>query len=160
MAYHDELLEQAWELVHKNPADPKQADLRRSVSAAYYALFHLLISETTAHWSLESSRSGLARMFEHRAMAKAASKATDVKASPFLGEDSEIVEKLRSIAGAFVQLQIERHKADYDTSTPWTQTQALGGVASVVHVFSIWQTIRNEKIAQDFLVSLLIRPRT
>lgn len=45
MAYHDELLEQAKELVHKNPNNPTQADLRRSVSSAYYALSHLLIFE-------------------------------------------------------------------------------------------------------------------
>jgi uncharacterized protein (UPF0332 family) len=43
VAYHDELLQQAKELVHNNPGAPTQADLRRSVSSAYYALFHLLI---------------------------------------------------------------------------------------------------------------------
>lgn len=50
MAYHDDLLTQAGELLHKN--EPNQADLRRAVSTAYYALFHLLISETTLNWSL------------------------------------------------------------------------------------------------------------
>ena len=53
------------DLVHKNAANPAQADLRRAVSAAYYAVFHLLISETVLNWRLESSRDGLARMFEH-----------------------------------------------------------------------------------------------
>ena len=65
MAYHDDLLRQAFDLVHKNAANPAQADLRRAVSAAYYAVFHLLISETVLNWRLESSRDGLARMFEH-----------------------------------------------------------------------------------------------
>ena len=62
MAYHHELLEQANELARKN--NPNQADLRRSVSSAYYALFHLLIFETIRHWSLESSRNALGRMFD------------------------------------------------------------------------------------------------
>jgi uncharacterized protein (UPF0332 family) len=45
MAYHDDLLQQALQPVHKEPRNPKQASLRRGVSTAYYALFHLLISE-------------------------------------------------------------------------------------------------------------------
>ena len=39
MAYHDDLLQQAIDLANKNPAAPTQADLRRSVSAAYYLAF-------------------------------------------------------------------------------------------------------------------------
>ena len=45
MAYHDELLEQAIDLVHRDPADPRQASLRRAVSTAYYAIFLLLIND-------------------------------------------------------------------------------------------------------------------
>jgi hypothetical protein len=44
VAYHDDLLQQALELVHSKQRKPKQASLRRAVSTAYYALFHLLIS--------------------------------------------------------------------------------------------------------------------
>ena len=47
MPYHDELLTQAGELIHKDAARSTQADYRRAVSTAYYALFHLLVSETT-----------------------------------------------------------------------------------------------------------------
>ena len=45
MAYPDELLELARELANLHPGHPHQASLRRAVSTAYYALFHLLISE-------------------------------------------------------------------------------------------------------------------
>ncbi len=62
MAYHDELLQLAADLVGKNGAT--QADLRRGVSTAYYALFHLLVSETTLNWSRDSSRDALGRMFD------------------------------------------------------------------------------------------------
>jgi len=41
MAFHDELLGLAIELVNRNPASPNQADLRRGISCAYYALYHL-----------------------------------------------------------------------------------------------------------------------
>jgi hypothetical protein len=45
MAYHDDLLRLARDLANK--PDPTQAEFRRSVSTAYYALFHLLVGETT-----------------------------------------------------------------------------------------------------------------
>jgi uncharacterized protein (UPF0332 family) len=43
MAFAEDLLRQAFLLLHKEPKTPTQASLRRSVSTAYYALFHLLI---------------------------------------------------------------------------------------------------------------------
>lgn len=158
MTYHDELLQQALDLANKNPSSPAQADLRRAVSAAYYALFHLLISETVAHWNLDSSRDGLARMFEHRVMAKASERILDAKLFPFSGEDPAVVRQLRALAKVFGRLQDERHIADYENATSWTQHEALEEVKTAVRAFSAWQSIKNEKIAQDYLVSLLIKP--
>jgi len=159
MAFHDDLLQQAFDLASKNPASPTQADLRRSVSAAYYALFHLLISDTIAHWSLASSRDALGRMFEHSVMKKVSGKICNSRLFPFLGEDPIVVENLRAVAQAFGQLQDSRKTADYDYAVVWTQTEALREVATAVTAFSSWQSIRNERIAQDYLVPLLIKPR-
>ncbi len=47
MSLHDDLLEQAKHLANREPRRPKQASLRRAISAAYYALFHLLVDEAT-----------------------------------------------------------------------------------------------------------------
>jgi hypothetical protein len=68
MAYHDDLLDQALHLAHRDPTRPKQANLRRAVSTAYYALFHLLISEVVNYWRLKRQRTLLARSFDHRKM--------------------------------------------------------------------------------------------
>lgn len=159
MAYHDELLQQAKELVHKNPHNPTQADLRRSVSSAYYALFHLLIFEACLNWSNDISRPGLARMFDHGVMKKVSKKATDATKMPYPGEDPVVVDKLRSFAGLFVQLQEQRHEADYNIKDAWTFTQALKEMLAANRAFVVWQEIRAETISQDYLVSLLIRPR-
>jgi len=159
VAYHDELLQQAKELVHKNPNNPTQADLRRSVSAAYYALFHLLIFEASLNWSNHTSRPGLARMFDHSVMKKVSKKVTDAGRMPYAGEDPVIVDKLRSFAGLFVQLQEQRHEADYNIKDAWTLTQSLKEMLAANRAFVTWQEIRTEKISQDYLVSLLIRPR-
>ena len=157
MAYHDELLQQSFEFGGK--PSPTQADLRRSVSAAYYALFHLLIAETVANWSLDSSRGALSRMFDHLQMKKVSRRTFNPEQFPFLNEDKMVVSKLRKVAEAFVLLQDQRHIADYDNSTRWTQSEAREEVARASDAFSIWQSIRHEKIAHDYLVALLIKTR-
>ena len=46
--------------------------LRRAVSTANYAAFHLLIADFVANWALPDQRARLGRMFEHRRMSGAA----------------------------------------------------------------------------------------
>ena len=70
-----------------------------------------------------------------------------------------VVTELRMVAESFTQLQEERHKADYDNATIWTHEDAVEEVDRAVQAFAAWDAIRNEKIAQEYLVSLLIRPR-
>lgn len=45
-----------------------QATLRRSLSTAYYALFHLLIEDACTLWIEPAHRSRLSRQFDHRRM--------------------------------------------------------------------------------------------
>src|SRR5260370_40895720 len=68
MPFADDPLEQAYDLAHKEATNSKQASLRRAVSTAYYALFHLLIDEAVSKWAVERQRSILARTFEHSKM--------------------------------------------------------------------------------------------
>src|SRR5258708_37751118 len=68
MPFPEDLLQQAYDLANKEPTNPKQASLRRAVSTAYYALFHLLIDEAVSKWAIERQRSILARTFEHGKM--------------------------------------------------------------------------------------------
>ena len=159
MAYHDELLHQAAELVYRDPNNPTQADLRRSVSSAYYALFHLLIFEACLNWSNDASRAGLARMFDHGVMKRVSNKVIDAGKMPYAGQHLALVHKLRTFARLFVQLQEQRHEADYNIKDAWTFTQSLKEVLAANRALEIWQEIRAETISQDFLVSLLIRPR-
>src|SRR5258708_1560887 len=74
MPFPDHLLEQARHLAHREKTRPRQASLRRSVSTAYYALFHLLISEATFNWKRADQRPLLARFFEHGKMRTSESK--------------------------------------------------------------------------------------
>jgi hemerythrin-like domain-containing protein len=159
MPYHDELLAQAEELVHKDGNGPTQADLRRAVSAAYYALFHLLTGEASLNWSHEGSRGSFARMFDHGIMRKASQRVFDSRLSPFSGEDQTVVDHLKVVAQAFVQLQQKRHLADYDNAVFWAYRESEAEVVTARNAFQSWTAIRNENLAQSYLVSLLIRSR-
>jgi hypothetical protein len=98
-------------------------------------------------------------MFDHGMMKKVSKKVTDSSKMPYVGEDPAVVDKLRSFAGLFVQLQEQRHEADYNIKDAWTLTQSLKEILAANRAFVTWQEIRTEKISQDYLVSLLIRPR-
>jgi len=160
MAFHDDLLRQAIQLVHKEPKNPKQASLRRAISTAYYALFHLLISEAVANWNRHNLRTSLGRAFDHAPMKGASNRVLNTDTFPFVGEDPMIVAKLRTVAKAFVQLQDKRHIADYDNTTFWTRIESLEQVKSAEKAFAEWKLIRNEQIAQAYLVSFLVKHRS
>ena len=72
MAYADDLLKDARHLAKRGGGHPKQSSLRRAVSTAYYAAFHLLVADFVANWRIPGQRARLGRMFEHRRMSGAA----------------------------------------------------------------------------------------
>ena len=76
MAYADDLLEQAQHLAKREKNKPRQASLRRAVSTAYYALFHLLIAEAALNWKRAHQRHLFARSFEHARMKQASESQT------------------------------------------------------------------------------------
>ena len=72
MSRADDLLQLAEELASLHAPNHRQVDLSRAVSTAYYALFHLQISEATANWNQgSSSEYALGRIFEHHKMKSA-----------------------------------------------------------------------------------------
>src|SRR5258708_3549343 len=158
MPYHDDLLGQALALVHTTP--PTQASLRRAVSAAYYAVFHFLISEATSNWNNVSLRPALGRAFDHGIMKSASNSVLDTRDFPFVGEDPQTVANLRFVAHTFAQLQEDRHFADYNLTKDLDQTDALNQVKSAEKIFNIWPSIRIEQITQAYLVSLTVKHRS
>ncbi len=151
--FAEDLLKQAFLLLTKESKNPKQASLRRSVSTAYYALFHLLIQEASANWSRADTRDHLARAFEHRTMKQACTWAENAAYDTAI--PPQVVAKLRSVARAFRELQQQRHLADYSNATKWDRIKASAKVTQAKTAFSDWKSIRNEFIAQKYLVSLL-----
>jgi uncharacterized protein (UPF0332 family) len=149
--FPDDLLEQAYDLALKELTNPKQASLRRAVSTAYYALFHLLIDEAVSKWAVERQRSILARTFEHGKMKAICDDV--VKAAKSGGT---VAPELVTVARNFIQLQQHRHTADYDNSKQWSHTDALNVLTLASDAFHAWRGIAGVDAAQDFLLQLFL----
>lgn len=151
MGFADDLLEQAYHLLDKDGDDPKEASLRRAVSTAYYALFHLLIDEAVGNWAIPRQRSILARTFEHGGMKKVCDEYA--KAFYSAGQPPALLQ-LKDVAQRFSELQQKRHTADYDSSYAWTRTRAKTWIDLADSTFKTWRSIRTQDEAQDFLLQL------
>ncbi|HEY5330816.1 MAG TPA: hypothetical protein VIJ79_13090 [Acidobacteriaceae bacterium] len=164
MALADDLLSQAHALAIFDPDIPTQANLRRSISSSYYAVFHLLISESV-QLLVPAQPRGLAsrvgRAFAHADMSKVCKQVSqrplpDVFV-PLLNKG--ISEQLRSVAETFSTLQQARHVADYDISAVFLREDALSIVADARFVFTDWNLIRNTEEANVFLTALAFGAR-
>lgn len=159
-AFHSDLLEQAEHLAKRERSRPKQASLRRAVSTAYYALFHLLISEAVGNWRRPEQRASLARSFDHGRMKTAyREERARITAGMSTHPDPARANALLGLATTFLDMQEQRHAADYDSAVTWTRTDVLGKIRAVKAAFVGWASIRDEQEAQDFLLSLFVRKR-
>jgi uncharacterized protein (UPF0332 family) len=164
MPFPNDLLEQARHLANREPKRPKQASLRRAVSTAYYALFHLLSIETAKNWKRPAERPTVARMLDHTPIGKVCTAKRDelneyFKTHPAASNRFDVLKHLHLITNTFVLMLQHRHTAAYDSSTKWTRTDALEKIESVEAAFESWREIRDEHEAQNFLVTLLLRER-
>src|ERR1700722_14135107 len=71
MAFADDLLALAQDIADLPSVERRQASIRRPISTAYYALFHLLISEASLNWARPELRPILGRLFDHGPMLSA-----------------------------------------------------------------------------------------
>lgn len=160
MSLADDLLEQARFLVTRERTRPRQSSLRRAVSAAYYATFHLLGTSAAAQ-ATPANPAGLCdrvqRAMVHGTM-KAAARAFESGNLPdylrTLATDP-LPARISTVARAFVQLQEERHKADYDVADRFDRARAQSAVALAAQLFTDWNTVRNTEDAHVFLAALL-----
>ena len=164
MEFANDLLYLSRQLAILDGETPRQATLRRSISTAYYALFHLLISSAAENWNRTETRAAFGRLFEHGKMKSACDKCVsdlkkNVDGNPSQPLRSVISEHLLTVAKAFVQIHQLRSDADYDVSIKWTQSDVILYLGVVSEAFKSWQIIKEEPAAQDFLFSMLSKNR-
>jgi uncharacterized protein (UPF0332 family) len=135
---YDDLIGLAKTIAEMDSKKPRQVNLRRAVSTAYYAVFHFLVHEACcAQMGTQNSqkeyRHALARAFAHTSMKDACMsfaggtlREAIIKGLPrdAKGKFSIPVE-VQDIAGTFVELQQKRHQADYDLSEQFRKLEVL-----------------------------------
>jgi hypothetical protein len=168
MSLHNDLLEQAFHLVNREKRRPKQASLRRAVSTAYYALFHLLVDDACklvlSGTSLVDFGPRIARAFTHTDMKQASRAFVFAKDSPKVPHEIGLILKavpnpskdLVTVAKAFVDLQEARHEADYNLGIRYTPHDALASVESAKTAFEAWRRVRSTPLARAYLLSLML----
>ncbi len=162
MSLQRDLLAQARHLATRERKRPKQASLRRSVSASYYALFHLLVDSGAKRLvpgdERQALRHVLRRAFIHSHMKEVAVQfaggTLKDRLKPAI-DPYPIQPELRDVAQTFVHLQEVRHLADYDVARTFTRSEVLGYQVEAQQAFIDWGTINKTLQADTFLVALL-----
>jgi uncharacterized protein (UPF0332 family) len=137
-----------------NKTRPKQSDLKRAISTAYYAVFHAIAKEAadllvgagsnraTPTWTY------VYRALDHGTAKKACLNARDRKFSPTLCQCAE----------AFVHLQLARHAADYDPAHRVTRADATAAISLAEQAIG-HLTSTNRRERTDFVIQLLLKSR-
>jgi len=153
-----DLLKQADRLITFEPKRPKQASLRRSISSAYYSLFHLLIYDGAKVITAKPAlRPHVARAFQHGELKKVAN-AISAPLTPNGHWLSRffvfpIAPELISVCQTFSDLQEMRHLADYDTARTFARSEAVSAVSRALTAHEDWKKIRKTDNAEVFLLA-------
>lgn len=166
---YKDLLKQARSLtIIDTRGKPKQANLRRAVSALYYALFHYFVNEAcrgilgTQH-AQQGFRYSLARAFVHTTMKDACRSfqggtLPDPVKKPLpksAAGSYDINKSIQNIAATFVDLQRRRHLADYDLSERFKRTEVLTLIELAEAQIEDFSNLPASVDRQFFLVCLL-----
>jgi hypothetical protein len=159
-----QLLAQAEQLARLDHRRPQQANLRRSVSAPYYGLFHFLVEQASRQLLGGSGANRRERMVLSRA-SKHATMANACKAFGGNAMPKEIAVRLGPmqsssgvslLAKVFVMAQEKRHLADYDGLAHFARYDCLYVIAEVRAAIDRWQAIRNTSEVRFFLACLVV----
>lgn len=159
MGLPDDYIADARAAVRAAARRPRQSSLRRSVSTAYYALFHELVADAAR--ALGPARplgvqAVIARLFTHRDMASACrtwSTGNAGKWAPLAG--NPIDARLTRVALSFITLQQLRHEADYDMQRRFLKSEASMHVERAADAIADWRGVRRTSQAAVFMVSLM-----
>jgi hypothetical protein len=121
---------------------------------------HWIISEATANWNRPELRSALSRVFDHGPMKQSAERKVSelrlyLRGNPPEGPERDAAAHLLNVAEIFIEAQYLRNEADYNTNAEWSPQDVLGLIDRIAGAFQSWSLIRDEPMAQAYLVSML-----
>jgi hypothetical protein len=161
----EHLLEQANRLIAPPPAGPpRQVDLRRAISAAYYAVFHATLAAAADHYvgaaNRATSQYTLAyRSVDHRELRELCSRVSAPSGRltqyvPAGGFDVDI----RAYAQALLELQEKRLDADYNPSIRVRSSDARLAIGTARDALRRFQATHSSS-REAFLGLLLFKVR-
>ncbi len=165
IALHGVLLEHAERLRLSGAELNYEADLRRSASAAYYALLHILVYDTV-HFlfpdqtqEAEESRCVTSRRFDHKTTQQFAKSIIGTNSSIFkeyFPTKSDVPGELVDISRAILMLYDDRIDADYVLRDRFRGARVDESVRAARFAFQQWQTLMatDKKSADGFMMAL------
>jgi hypothetical protein len=163
----DQLLAQAERLIRAPPAGPPlQVDVRRAISAAYYSVFHAVLTaaanavvggtkRTSAHYVL------VYRSVDHRRLRELCDVARRPLVPPkYIGHvpSGGFGEDVRTFAALASELQEKRHTADYDPGIIVRTADASLAISNARAALRHWNAAPTDA-RNSFLMLLLFPPR-
>jgi uncharacterized protein (UPF0332 family) len=163
----DHLLDQAEKLIVPPPAGPpRQVDLRRAISSAYYAVFHAVLKAAADLYVGATNRADyryvlVYRSVDHRDLRDLCAK---VKESNFSGKLAQYVplsvfdEETRTFSKLLLELQGRRLDADYN---PAIRLRTAGAQLAITIARDAINRLRNAQPSsrEAFLTLLLFKVR-
>lgn len=142
------------------------------MSAAYYALFHLLIADCARQLSpVRPAGLGtlIQRAFNHGDMRNVCLSFVRVHTAALNNKATGEIPATRSllilplelplaaVPQAFVELQEARHQADCDLQKNWSRLSVIDRVQTARQAFAHWQAVRRTPNAAVFAAALLLQ---
>ncbi len=141
-------------MANHDPRRPKQANLRRAVSTAYYAVFHSL-ARTVANLLIGTTNRSEAWHRAYRALEHGTTK--DVC------RNKKTMQKfppaIREFAESFVALQDMRHKADYALDELFDKVETLAAIERAENSISCFEQV-NDQDRRGFVAHVLFKRRS
>ena len=163
----DHLLDQADRLVlQAGGGAPRQADLRRAISGAYYAVFHAVLTEA-ADLFIGRNRRGttryrlLYRSIDHKSLRTLSEdivkKTLPAKYAPYVPKGG-FGPDIHAVASAITDLQEKRHLADYDPLFRASTSDAVLVISTGRSALARFRAA-NRALRSDFVSLAVFAPR-
>jgi hypothetical protein len=161
------LFEQANKLIAIQVGPPRQVDVRRAISVAYYATFHATITAAADQFigvtNRDTSRYGLVyRSVSHawlRDLCKEVQKPTLSNKFRPHAPISGFGPNITAFAAAVVDLQEKRHSADYDVMVRMNKSDAVLAISTAKAALRRFSKVSKAR-RLAFLSLLLFPPRS
>lgn len=150
-----DLIKTARNLLESTDGKPRQSNLHRATSTAYYAMFHTL-ARCAADLLIGgpgSKRSALAWQQVYRALEHGAAKNACLMSDKL----ALFPKKIQDFANVFVAMQEKRHKADYDPKAKTRKSEVSTDIDVVEGVIEDFESV-SIKDRRAFAAFVIFKP--